>query len=232
MAQPIPLWRCTAGTAHFSNSASSALSQIITNGTAGAATNGLSASWAFNEGSGTTVADSSGNGNTGTLNNYNSPQWVPGRAGGSALEFPGLSGPVPAYVSVPDSTTLADQGIGSNITICAWVQRPPASLGNYCSVVAKDIPYDSPPYHRNYEMIFDDAGHILFVFMNSTGTSGKCIPQPMSIRTQPTGISTVSHMPTGTPPPAFCMWMARRFPAVGLPGTVLMPRHPHQAGRF
>ena len=159
------------GDSAFSNSTSSALSQIITNSTAGAATNGLSASWAFNEGSGTTVADSSGNGNTGMLNNYNSPQWVPGRAGSSALEFPGPFDAVSAYVSVPDSITLADQGIGSNITICAWVQRSPASLGNYCSVVAKDILYDSPPYHRNYEMIFDRDNHLLFVFMNSTGTS-------------------------------------------------------------
>jgi hypothetical protein len=157
------------GDTSFSNSTSSVFSQIITNSTAGASTNGLSASWPFNEGFGTTVADSSGNGNTGTLNN--SPLWVAGWAGNSALEFPGSSGPGPAYVSVPDSTTLTDQGLGSNITICAWVQRSPASLGNYCSVVAKDVLYESLPYHRNYEMIFDPAGHLLFVFMNSTGTS-------------------------------------------------------------
>jgi hypothetical protein len=51
------------------------------------------------------------------------------------------------------------------------VLRSQASLDNFCSVVAKDILYDSPPYHRNYEMIFDNYGHLLFVFMNSTGTS-------------------------------------------------------------
>jgi len=153
----------------FSNSTSSALLEIIANSYADAATNGLSASWPFQEGFGTTVADSSGNGNTGTLNN--SPLWVSGPAGNNALEFPGQSMPGAAYISAPDSTTLADQGIGSNLTICAWAQRSPASLATYCSVVAKDILFDSPPYHRNYEMIFDTGGHLLFVYRNSAGTS-------------------------------------------------------------
>jgi len=38
------------------------------------------AHWKFDEGSGTTAADSSGNGNTGTL--LNSPTWTTGRVGG------------------------------------------------------------------------------------------------------------------------------------------------------
>jgi len=42
--------------------------------------------WRFDEGSGTTAADSSGNGNDGTLNG--DPQWVVGYFGG-ALEFDG-----------------------------------------------------------------------------------------------------------------------------------------------
>ena len=131
--------------------------------------NSLSASWPVSEGSGTTVNDVSGNGNTGTL--INSPLWVAGLNGGKALEFSGSYWTGAAYVSVPGSTTLADQGIGSNITICAWVKRSPESVGNYCSVVAKDIPFDVPPYHRNYELIFDTGSHILFVYRNSAGTS-------------------------------------------------------------
>ena len=77
--------------------------------------------WLFSEGSGTTTADSSGNGNTGTLNN--SPIWVTDFGGSYALQFPGSSVPGAAYVSAPNSGTFADQGIGSNITICAWVKR-------------------------------------------------------------------------------------------------------------
>jgi hypothetical protein len=158
-----------SGDSAFSGSTSSPLSQIITTPNTNTSAGGLSASWLFSEGSGTTVADSSGNGNTGTL--INSPLWVAGLAGHEALEFPGASVPGAAYVSVPNSATLADQGPGSQITICAWVKRSSASVGNYCSVVAKDVLSDSPPYHRNYEMIFDTGSHILFVYRNSAGTS-------------------------------------------------------------
>ncbi|MGO8697220.1 MAG: MBG domain-containing protein, partial [Limisphaerales bacterium] len=130
---------------------------------------GLSANWTFSEGAGTTVGDSSGNGNSGTLSG--SPLWVSGLSGSDALEFPGSSFPGAAYVSVPNSATLADQGLGSNITICAWVKRSPASLGTYCSVVAKDVPFDSAPYHRNYELIFDTGSHVDFVYRNRGGSS-------------------------------------------------------------
>src|SRR5262249_18136306 len=43
------------------------------------APSGVVAYWKFDEGSGTTVADSSGNGNTGTL--VNGPVWTAGRVG-------------------------------------------------------------------------------------------------------------------------------------------------------
>ena len=79
--------------------------------------------------------------------------------------------PGAAYVSVPNSATLADQGIGSNITICAWVERSAASIGSYCAIVAKDVPFDTAPYHRNYELIFDSGNHIKFSYRNSAGTS-------------------------------------------------------------
>jgi hypothetical protein len=123
----------------------------------------------LSEGFGTRAADSSGNGNTGTL--VNSPIWVTGAPGTNALEFPGASGLGAAYVSVPNSATLGDQGLGSNITICAWVKRSAASVGNYCAVVAKDVPSDESPYHRNYELIFDTGSHLLFVYRNSAGTA-------------------------------------------------------------
>jgi len=160
------------GDSRFGGSTSGVLSQSITNMTninTNTPTGGLSASWPLNEGAGTTVGDSSGNGNTGTLKD--SPLWVAGLAGHDALEFPGASMPGAAYVTVPGSATLADLGMGSNLTICAWVKRSPDSVGNYCSVVAKDVLNDSPPYHRNYELIFDTGGHILFVYRNSAGTS-------------------------------------------------------------
>ena len=50
-------------------------------------TSGIVAEWKFNEGSGSTAADSSGNGHTGTLNN--SPSWVTGITSPYAISFNG-----------------------------------------------------------------------------------------------------------------------------------------------
>ncbi len=69
------------------------------------------AEWKFEEKSGTTTNDSSGNGLTGTLTN--SPQWISGKVG-SGLRFNGSSN----YVSVTDNATL--QGT-SNISVSLWV---------------------------------------------------------------------------------------------------------------
>jgi hypothetical protein len=74
----------------------------------------LVAHWDFNETSGTTAADSSGNGNTGTLYNMDSSDWVSGKWG-NALDFDGSND----YVSVPDDSTM-DFGTGS-FSISLWV---------------------------------------------------------------------------------------------------------------
>src|SRR3990170_7060226 len=55
---------------------------------AAAPTNGLVGYWAFDEGSGTTAGDSSGNGNNGTLTN--GPTWVAGKAGNGAVTLDGV----------------------------------------------------------------------------------------------------------------------------------------------
>src|SRR2546430_8469288 len=60
---------------------------------------GLVAAYAFNEGSGTTVADASGNGNTGTLNGAT---WTTAGRYGSALVFDGTS----TSVTVADGASL------------------------------------------------------------------------------------------------------------------------------
>jgi hypothetical protein len=76
---------------------------------------GLVAHWAFEEGSGTTASDSSGNNNHGTL--VNGPTWTAGKIGG-ALNFDGNDD----YVNVRNSTTL-DQGLENNgFSVAAWVK--------------------------------------------------------------------------------------------------------------
>src|SRR3989339_615542 len=67
----------------------------------------------FEEGIGTTVSDTSGNSNTGTL--YNNPEWVIGKVGNYAIEFDGLN----TYISIPDNNTL-DATTG--LTVEAWVK--------------------------------------------------------------------------------------------------------------
>jgi hypothetical protein len=74
--------------------------------------------WKFDEGSGTTATDSSGNGNTGTL--LNGPQWVEG-VKGSALHFDGIDDSV--HVPNTQSLTLA----GDAITVEFWM-RPETTL--------------------------------------------------------------------------------------------------------
>lgn len=71
----------------------------------------LAARYAFDEGSGTTTADSSGNNNTGTLTG--SPSWISGHLG-SALHFSGSN-----CIVAPDSASLSVTG---NITLAAWVR--------------------------------------------------------------------------------------------------------------
>jgi hypothetical protein len=67
--------------------------------------------WNFDEGSGNTAADSSENGNTGTLNN--GPVWVDGKFG-KALGFDGVDD----YVQVSQSSSL---DVTDQITVETWV---------------------------------------------------------------------------------------------------------------
>ena len=74
-------------------------------------TRGLVGYWSFDEGSGATSTDLSGNGNDGTLTN--SPQWTTGKSGGG-LQFDGVND----YVDCGNPTSLNIAGV---ITVEAWV---------------------------------------------------------------------------------------------------------------
>jgi hypothetical protein len=82
--------------------------------------------WKFDEGSGTTAADSSGNGNNGTLKDYNTsnsdgnrpPQWVADGKYGNALYFDGVDDCV---------TTISSTGSTSAVTVEAWIKGATAN---------------------------------------------------------------------------------------------------------
>ncbi|GAA3509868.1 LamG-like jellyroll fold domain-containing protein [Georgenia daeguensis] len=81
---------------------------------------GVRGQWLMEEGAGTTVGDSSGWGNHGTV--QGSVAWGPGRAG-SGLVLDGTGG----YVRVPDSASL---DLSGPMTVAAWV-RPQVLATQY-----------------------------------------------------------------------------------------------------
>jgi hypothetical protein len=98
----------------------------------GPPTAGLVGYWAFDDGSGGTASDGSGNGHTGTLT-YG-PTWQSGtncKLGG-CLSFDGVND----YVNVADA---ADLRITGSLTISAWIR--PASPGSKQTIVGKQTEF-------------------------------------------------------------------------------------------
>jgi hypothetical protein len=89
---------------------------------------GLVGAWAFDEGSGTTVADQSGKSNNGTITNAT---WVTQGKFGKALSFNGTN----AWVTIPDSSTL---DLTTGMTIEGWVK--PTTSSGWQTAMAKEQP--------------------------------------------------------------------------------------------
>jgi|LGVF01.1.fsa_nt_gb uncharacterized repeat protein (TIGR01451 family) len=108
---------------------------------------GLVAEWHFDEGSGSVLADSSGNGNDGVI--YGAT-WVEGKYGG-ALSFDGVDD----YVEVSDSPELS--GGVKDLTVEAWVKPESVSqhvvIGKYRDTSWKDwgINIRNNKLHFQYE---------------------------------------------------------------------------------
>jgi glucose/arabinose dehydrogenase/chitodextrinase len=130
------------------------------NFTLGQAPSALAAAWGFNENSGTTTADSSGNANVATL--LNGPAWTAGQAGhGSALSFDGTND----NLSVPNSSSINISG--SALTLSMWL-KPTASAGDH-AVIGKfwNAGMTSPYYQYGLEL---QGGNTVPVFHVGTGT--------------------------------------------------------------
>src|SRR5215467_1609285 len=90
------------------------------------ATTGLVAAYGFDEGSGTTVTDASGNGNNGTITYAT---WATAGKFGKALSFNGSN----ARVTIPDAASLH---LTTGMTLEAWV-NPSTVNANYRDVIYK-----------------------------------------------------------------------------------------------
>ncbi len=99
--------------------------------------------WGFNEGSGTTTADASGNGNTATL--VNGPTWVTGKYG-KGLSFDQIND----YLSLANSSSLDISG--NAMTMSMWID--PGSVSGDSTVLGKfwNAGMTSPFYQYGLEL--------------------------------------------------------------------------------
>lgn len=94
---------------------------------------GLVAAYGMDEGAGTSVADSSGQNNTGA---GRSASWVDGKYG-KALSFNGSS----SWVTVEDAASLR---LTTGMTVSAWVN--PATVADWRSLVTKELAVEGASY--------------------------------------------------------------------------------------
>jgi len=132
---------------------------------ANAQTAGLVAGWSFNEASGTSATDSSGNENTATL--VNGVARSTGKYGGG-LTFDGVND----YLSIPNSPSLDISGTG--LTLSMWI-NPQAIAGGDAVVLGKswNASMTSPYYQYGLEL----SGGTVPVFY--LGTSGGVLSASM-----------------------------------------------------
>lgn len=116
-------------------------------------TDGLVGAWLFDDGTGNTVADSSGNNLNGEVTS-GSPTWVEGKFGG-AMQFGGAD-----MVTVSDDDALDL----TSFTIAAWINSPSTS-GKWHVIAAKEA---RNPTGRNYGIF----GHVNNGSIHYSFTSG------------------------------------------------------------
>jgi hypothetical protein len=130
--------------------------------------------WYFDEGTGTSVADASGNGNTGTLTG--GVTWAPG-INGTALSFDGTG-----RVTVADDTSL---DITDAITIAAWISPSRRATQR---VLTKAL-YDTTD---GFEIGLSNSNRTAFVRFNQG--SSRNTYRANAVTTYPTDGSTWMHV--------------------------------------
>lgn len=141
-----------------------------------AITSGLVAYYNFDEGSGTLLADTSGNELDGTLKDMDDTAWVEGPIGG-AIRFDGVDD----YIEVPHDALL---NMTTELTVSVWLNPYGMSSANYDRVFRKDTNFDlsllpggvlrthgigKAPYSTAAQSYENDVwAHFAFVYRNGT----------------------------------------------------------------
>lgn len=119
---------------------------------------GMVGYWKLDDGSGTSAADASGNGNTGTL--VNSPSWVAGQING-ALSFNGTN--QRAYVT---SSSSLNFGSGSPFSVSAWIKTTQTVPGGKnLRFINK---FTNSPSYKGYIMEIDENQKVVFYTKDGT----------------------------------------------------------------
>jgi len=119
---------------------------VLSNNTASVNTSGLVGYWRFEEGSGTTASDSSGNGKTGTFTN--SPSWNSSGKFGYGVTTSGN-----AYISVPTVD------IGNEWSIESWFLSPiPSPVGGWATLTRGSNDHQILAYEGRDLGTYDNAG--------------------------------------------------------------------------
>jgi hypothetical protein len=145
----------------------------------------LLGAWAMERtGDGTTVADTSGNGLTGTLVDMDPVRsWVPGRKGGTALEFaPTTAVPHPS-VRLPIVPAL--EGL-QRFTVAAWVYRTATSAPTQMSVISQQM---NDTLYEVFNLSFNSDNLTFYLPGMPAGSGG----QPYTVRAEeatPLGVWT------------------------------------------
>jgi len=117
----------------------------------------LAGRWQFNEGEGAVAADTSGNGNDGTVNG---PVWITGRVG-NALEFSG-----DGCVEIPHQEILSPRNA---MTIEAWIK--PETTVRWRKVISKSL-----GSHTDYSIFQGAENNLAFSF--KTGSVARTVYAP------------------------------------------------------
>ncbi|HEY7087624.1 MAG TPA: LamG-like jellyroll fold domain-containing protein, partial [Tepidisphaeraceae bacterium] len=157
----------------FGNLATSADFTFTTPGPGGLPP-GTLAYWTFSESGGTTAADSSGNGHTGTL--LNGASFTSSGFAGNGIQLDGVDD----QVRIPRADDLEP----AQISLAAWIFLPPGVEADWATIIKKTYADDTDPVYGSYSIqISPDGDANILGFFTGNFDGGDELNSPMQVPT-------------------------------------------------